>query len=100
MHDPFILDTVPIVHTLCGDLTYVATFMNNPIDTLSLPMIYDAATQQYSIYTEDVNLVGTHPYTIEAFLTDYPVTATAPQAEASTIEIIDPCVNPLLIAAG
>ena len=41
IHDPFNVNTVPISHTLCGDLTYEATFMDNPIDTVSDPMKYN-----------------------------------------------------------
>ena len=45
IHDPFILDTVPISHTLCGDFTFEATFMDSSINIISDPMKYDTATR-------------------------------------------------------
>ena len=85
IHDPFVLNTVPIAHTLCGGFTYEATFMNNSIDLTTMPMTYDTATRTYSIYSEDFSLIGSHPFTIEGHLTEYPVTATAIQAVTSTL---------------
>ena len=32
VHDPFRINTVPISHSLCGQLTYESTFMTIPID--------------------------------------------------------------------
>ena len=55
-------------------------------------MSYDQATRTYSFYSEDDGLVGDHPFTLAAHLTDYPVTA-AP-AKAATITVVDPCLDP------
>ena len=68
--------------------------MGNPIDKTTLPMIYDMDTRMYTIYSEDLTLIGLQPFSIEAHLTDYPVTATPVQAVTSTIDIIDPCIDP------
>lgn len=99
VHDAFTLDTVPITHSLCGDFTYLATFDSNYIDTLSSPMVYDTTSRTYSIYSEEFGLIGSHTFTLEGFLTDYPVTATATQALTSTIVIVDPCIDPDLLEA-
>lgn len=94
VHDQFTLQTVPIDHDFCGDFTYEATFMGDYVDAASLPMVYDADLRRFTIYSEDMDLIGKHPYSIEAHLTDYPVTRTRAQAVKSTIEIVDPCIDP------
>ena len=81
IHDPFVLSTSPIIeHMLCGGLTYEATFMNIAANTGTVPMKYDTATRTYSFYSEDFSLIGFHIFTLEAHLTNYPVTATAVKA--------------------
>ena len=35
IHDPFVIQTVPINHDLCGLLTYTSTFMTTPISNLN-----------------------------------------------------------------
>ena len=57
-HDAFVINTAPITHTLCGELSYEATFMNNPIDLDTNPMSYDSASRTYTFYTEDESLRG------------------------------------------
>ena len=72
--------------------------MNDPIDTTTAPLEHDTDTRTYTIYSEDYpNLIGIHPYSLEAHLTDYPVTRTPAQAVTSTIEIIDPCIDPFTL---
>ena len=93
-HGPFTLNTVPIDHDFCGDFTYESTFKGNPIDTTSAHMQYDTATRAYIFYSEDMSLIGLWYYTLEAHLTDYPVTRTAVEAVKSTMDIIDPCIDP------
>ena len=62
VHDPFTLVTVPFQHDYCGDFTYEATFMNNPIDGTTAPMEHDTGTMTYTIYSEYYpNLIGIHP---------------------------------------
>ena len=81
IHDPFDISTSPIIaHTLCGGLTYEATFMNIAVDTGTEPMKYDTASRTYSFYSEDFGLIGAQTFTLEAHLTNYPVTATAVKA--------------------
>lgn len=51
VHDPFTIKTVPIMHTLCGEIVYDSTFMTVPIsnsidvlkDPFSDPVGYDKA---------------------------------------------------------
>ena len=57
-HDPFVITTSPIVHTLCGDLVYDVTFAGISIDDASDPMSYTQATNAFAIYSEDDLLIG------------------------------------------
>ena len=57
-HTPFTINTTPNPHTLCGDLTYEATFMGTALDTNTSPVSYDTATRSYAIYSEDFGLIG------------------------------------------
>lgn len=83
-HNPFVIKTVPIDHSLCGLLTYVSTFMGKIIDeTIDVyadvmlePVSYDQSTLTHSVYSENFGLLGLRDYTVKAFLTEYPVTTT------------------------
>ena len=76
-HSEFTIFTVPIAHTLCGDLTYEATFMSQAIDSVAQPMSYDPASHSFAFYSEDYNLIGSQEFTIQAFLTNFPTVVTA-----------------------
>ena len=39
-------------------------------------MSYDMSTRSFAFYSEDFNLIGDHEFSIEAYLTEYPVTET------------------------
>ena len=84
---------------LCGGLTYEATFMNIAVNTGTVPMKYDTAIRTYSIYSEDFSLIGSHTFTLEAHLTNYPVTATPVKAVTANLEIGDPCGDPDSVVA-
>ena len=58
------------------------------------PMKYDTDTRTFSFYSEDTNLLGDHEFTISAFLTEYPVIETPPQAEKEILTVINPCPDP------
>ena len=75
--------TTPDSHTLCGEFTYEATFMDNPIDLSTAPMSYDEVARTFTIYSEDMSLIGLQTFTLEAHLTDYPVTRTAVKVESA-----------------
>ena len=101
-HDPFDIVTLPFQHDLCGGLTYTATFNGSPIDTTTKAatgMAYDTATQTFDIYSEDFALLGTRTITVAASLTTYPVTVTATPDASTTIEIINPCLDPFSLTA-
>ena len=80
---------------MCGGLTYTATFEGVAIDPITKPpMSYDTLSKRFSIYSEDFSLLGDRTITVRAFLTEYPVTETAFPNQSTTIEIIDPCLDP------
>ena len=103
-HDPFLVVTTPIPdHGLCGSLSYTATFEGAAIDTTtSTPMAYDTATasRTFLIYSEDFSLVGDRTFTVAAYLSTYPNSMTSPTPDASsTIEIINPCLDPFSLTS-
>ena len=64
-HDPYTIQTVPITHGLCGDLTYTSTFMTaaivslNPVtDPFSDAVGYNPITLTHTVYSEDFALLG------------------------------------------
>ena len=57
-------------------------------------MAYDTTSRTFDIYSEDTALIGDRTFTVAAFLSDYSVTKTATPDASSTIEIIDPCLDP------
>lgn len=46
-HDPFEIITVPNMHNLCGDLSFIAKFDGQPVD--GDPLDYDVANRQFKI---------------------------------------------------
>ena len=101
-HDPFLIVTTPIPnHGLCGPLTYTATFEGATIDTTTKPpMAYDTATRTFDIYSEDFALLGDRTFTVAAYLTEYPTSTKSPTPDASsTIEIINPCLDPFSLTS-
>ena len=98
-HTAFDIVTTPITHTLCGGLTYTATFESTTIDTTTKPpMAYDTATRTFTIYSEDFDLLGMRSIAVEAYLTGYAITTTAAPV-TTTIEIINPCLDPFSLIA-
>ena len=75
-HNAFTIVTQPNTHTLCGEITYEATFMGNIVDADSSPMKYDTSSRQFTFFSDDVNLVGTHDFSITAHLSSYPAIET------------------------
>ena len=57
-------------------------------------MSYDTNTRSFVIYSEDFSLLGTHVITVAAHLETYPLTKTAQPDAATTIDIVDPCLDP------
>ena len=66
-HSPYSVTTTPIVHTLCGSVTYAATFKGAVADSTTLPPVaYDASINTFKMYSEDLALIGTHTVTVSA----------------------------------
>ena len=61
-------------------------------------MAYDTASRTFTIYSEDVSLAGTRSITVEASLMNYSIIRTTAPV-TTTIEIIDPCLNPLSLTS-
>ena len=78
--------------SLCGPIKYTAYFDSSIINKLTEPMSYDVLTQQFAIYSEDLNLLDSRQFQVQAFLQDYPTVISS--IETSTIKFIDPCINP------
>lgn len=80
-HTPFQVTTLPVQHSLCGGLTYEATFETAPINTVSTLVTFDSATNTFSLYSEDYALLGLRDITVGAYLTNYPsIVTAAPEA--------------------
>ena len=65
-------------------------------------MAYDTATasRTFLIYSEDFSLVGDRTFTVAAYLSTYPNSMTSPTPDASsTIEIINPCLDPFSLTS-
>jgi len=100
-HDPFTIVTSPITHTMCGGLTYTATFNGSPINTTtktSTGMAYNTTSLTFEIYSENFGLLGDKTFTLAAYLTNYPVTVSS-KPDSQTIKIINPCLNPFSLNA-
>ena len=52
-HEPFIVSTFPIEHTLCGTLTYAPTFAGRLLSKETKPISYNAFTKKFTIYTDN-----------------------------------------------
>ena len=102
MHDPFAIVTSPIIHSMCGSLTYAATFNGSVISSTtkaSKGMAYDTSSLTFDIYSENFALLGDRTFTVAAYLTNYPVT-TSPKPDASqTIKITNPCLDPFSLTS-
>ena len=81
--------------SLCGPITYTASFLGSIINTTTQPMSYDALSQQFAIYSEDFNLLDFKAIQVQAFLQEYP-TVISP-IETAQIEFIDPCIDPFTL---
>ena len=78
-HNRFTVETYPVQHDLCGEITYEAFFNGQPVAGTTLntsPLQYDPSTGVFTFFTDSPNLIGTHEYTVRAYLTKYQNTAT------------------------
>ena len=69
IYDELVIETVPIEHSLCGALTYEATFMGGSISAGSTPVSHDDSLRSFTIFTDDPAFKGSQEYTVSAYLT-------------------------------
>ena len=87
---------------MCGGLTYKASFNGSTISTTtkaSKGMAYDTSSLTFDIYSENFALLGDRTFTVAAYLTNYPDTASSKPDASQTITIINPCLNPFSLTA-
>ena len=106
-HAEYLVNTVPITHTLCGALTYSATYDSNPINSpTDQPLGYNPATREFTAESTDLTLdMMTKDYTVRAEFTNYPLVdyntvSTAEQTSTITFEMFDPCDGVVLTPAA
>ena len=97
-HIPFTLSPDPIATSLCGPLTYTATFNGFEINESSVPLRYDSTMNQFGIFSNDFNMLGDHVYTLKASLEQYPDIEST--EVSGLIQIQDPCPNPQSVTAS
>ena len=86
---------MPFSHSLCGDLTYTSQFNDAVIGATSTPLAYTMSANEFSIYSEDLGLLGQNIVKVQAFLTQY--TAVESSVLETTIELVDPCLDPFTL---
>ena len=100
-HSEFSVDTVPITHSLCGDLTYSATYDGNPISSpTDQPLGYNPTSREFIAETTDDSLHGiTKTYKVKAEFANWPLatySTVSTAEESSTIAFDDPCAGVVL----
>ena len=92
-HTPFTLNFYPEEHNLCGTIhVFYQTDLN---DIVPGTISYDPAIQTFTLQGDSTDLVGEHPYTVNAVLMssiDFFYQDTLPVG--GTITIFDPCYAP------
>ena len=88
----------PESHSLCGVLTYAATFNMQPVTTTSEPFAYIESDLKILLESDDRNLIGkTQPYVLTAEFSLFPQASNseAPSvSETENVTFIDPCLAP------
>jgi hypothetical protein len=65
VHDPFsVTAKYPTTASVCGALSYEASFKGEPINMTTSPVKYDIASRTFIVYTEDENLIDEHEITL------------------------------------
>jgi len=74
-HDEFSV-TSDFDNTLCGEFTYAATFEASSLADVSLPPIaYDPEAREFSVFSDDINLVGLKSITVGGYYKLHPANA-------------------------
>ena len=73
-------------------------------DPMTNPVGYDPASRTHTVYSEDFALLDgqlfkDYPYTVNAYLTNYPVTQSSLPDASALIEFRDPCPIPEQVTA-
>ena len=71
-HSAWSYSTTPIAHTLCGTISYTATFEGSSVDTTTISsrnVVYNSNIRTIGIYSENFALIGTRTVTVSADLT-------------------------------
>lgn len=63
------------------------------------PVAYNSDTRTHTIEATNMDLLGFQPYTVMAYLVDYPSMQSAGPDATALIEFIDPCSNPVSVTA-
>ena len=98
-HAPFIIETIPISHDFCGDLTLTPKFNGEEIGSDDSPLSYEETSDGtgFTVYTVDHNYFNTTvPYQLAAELTLYrkEFNPGADSKESSSVIFFDyPCTN-------
>ena len=56
---------------LCGAHTYTATYEGSPITESSSPVAYDPSTKEFTVFADDIGLVGPKTITISGFYEEH-----------------------------
>ena len=99
-HSAWSYSTTPIAHTLCGTISYTATFEGSSVDTTTITsrnVVYNSNTRTFGIYSENFALIGTKTVTVFAYFTDYPQITAGPTS--TTMTIVNPCLTPVSVTA-
>ena len=90
---PFEIETSPIAHSFCGDISYSASYSGASLSDSSSPITFLSSSLQLGIYSEDTALIGDQIITLNGWLTDYQVEADA-ESSPITLTVFDPCLAP------
>ena len=100
-HDPFTVDTKPIDHNYCGDLTFVPKF-NDAALVEEGPLAYDEENRQFTADSDDVTLITQIlPYSVEAEFAEYPKIGNPTVSTATAtadVEFDNPCLDPFVFS--
>jgi len=96
-YTPYVIETSPIYHDFCGDLTLTPKFNSVAIGSDDRPLSFDVTSNFFTVFTEDHNYFNvTVPYQLAAELTLYRKNTypTADSKESSSdIFFSYPCIN-------
>ena len=72
-HDPFTISFEVDGDWNCGDVTYVASLDDTEISTDStLPVSYDPIWRKFTVFTVDINDIGSYNIKVNGYLENYP----------------------------